>query len=83
MNQKQNNEFLALLANLQPEEAIGLARIMCVPLIKDKQIRSGEQIIFDIVEKFPTLTRPQRRQIIKLLKEVKHDGIGTKNKEKS
>lgn len=83
MNKKQNNEFLTLLVKLQPEEAFGLARVMCVPLIEDEKPRSGQQIIFDIVDKFPTLGRTQRRQIIKLLKEVKHDGISTKNKEES
>lgn len=83
MNKKQNNEFLTLLTKLQPEEIYGLARIMCVSFSRGNELKKGEELVFEIIEKFPTLSRPVRRQIIKMLREVKHDVISTENKEEN
>lgn len=78
---KQNNIFLESLSKLNPVEAYGLAKIMCISVFKGKELKTGEQLLFDLVEKFPTLGRLQRKQIIELLTEVKNDGLSTENKE--
>ena len=85
MSKKQNDEFLGLIGKLSPVEFYGLARVMGVQIMKEKDaegapaLKSGETLLFDVVATFPTLRRPVRKQIIEMLKEMKHDGFSTKN----
>ena len=80
MNKK--NELIELITELEPVEFIGLARILCIDIIneEDKTTRDFYDILNDIIDKFNTLARKQRREILSVLRRVKKENvIGTKN----
>lgn len=80
MNKK--NELMELITKLEPVEFIGLARILCIDIIneEDKTTRDFYDILNDIVNKFNTLARKQRREILSVLRRVKKENvIGTEN----
>lgn len=80
MNKK--NELIELITKLEPVEFIGLARVLCVDIInkEDKTPRNFYDMLNDIVNKFNTLARKQRREILSVLRKVKKENvIGTKN----
>lgn len=80
MNKK--NELIELITKLEPVEFIGLARVLCVDIInkEDKTIRDFYDVLNDIITKFNTLARKQRREILSVLRKVKKENvIGTKN----
>jgi hypothetical protein len=80
MNKK--NELIELITKLEPVEFIGLARVLCVDIIneEDKTTRDFYDVLNDIVNKFNTLARKQRREILSVLRRVKKENvIGTKN----
>ena len=71
-------EFLRALAKLRPEELLGLAKFMGIKLFKDNEKdeignplpQSGEFIVQGIIDKYPTLGRKVRRQILKIVKQA-------------
>ena len=80
MNKK--NKLIELITELEPVEFIGLARVLCVDIIneEDKTTRDFYEVLNDIVDKFNTLARKQRREILSVLRRVKKENvIGTKN----
>lgn len=80
MNKK--NELIELITKLEPVEFIGLARVLCVDIVdeENKTTRDFYDILNDIVNKFNTLARKQRREILSVLRRVKKENvIGTKN----
>lgn len=80
MNKK--NELIELITKLEPVEFIGLARVLCVDIIneEDKTTRDFYEVLNDIIDKFNTLARKQRREILSVLRRVKKENvIGTKN----
>lgn len=80
MNKK--NELIKLITELEPVEFIGLARVLCVDVInkEDKTARDFYDILNEILDKFNTLARKQRREILSVLKRVRKENvIRTKN----
>ena len=80
MNKK--NELIELITELEPVEFIGLARVLCIDIInkEDKTARDFYEVLNDIVDKFNTLARKQRKEILSILRRVKKENvIGTKN----
>ena len=80
MNKK--NKLIELITELEPVEFIGLARVLCIDIInkEDKTARDFYEVLNDIVDKFNTLARKQRREILSVLRRVKKENvIGTKN----
>ena len=78
----KENELIKLITKLEPVEFIGLARVLCVDIInkENKTIRDFYDVLNDIVNKFNTLARKQRREILSVLRKVKKENvIGTKN----
>lgn len=67
-NTAQYKEFLSLISKLDPIQFLGLCRIMCVQVAIEKEPRQFDIIFNDVITKFPTLGRKQRRDIIKVLK---------------
>jgi hypothetical protein len=78
---KQTDEFFEHLVKLSPAEIYGLAKIMSVNFFEDKELKAGEVLILDILDKFLELNRKQRKRVITLLREVSQDGFSTENKE--
>ena len=80
MNKK--NKLIELITELEPVEFIGLARVLCIDIInkEDKTARDFYEVLNDIVDKFNTLARKQRKEILSILRRVKKENvIGTKN----
>ena len=79
MNKKE--EFFQLIKQLEPVEFIGLARILCVELInkETKQNRDFFEVFEDIINKFDTIGRKQKREILKVLKKVEKENARTKD----
>ena len=78
----KKNELVELITKLEPVEFIGLARVLCVDIIneEDKTTRDFYDILNDIIDKFNTLARKQRKEILSILRRVKKENvIGTKN----
>lgn len=78
----KQNEFIELISKLEPVEFIGIARVLCVSIIdeENKTTRDFYDILNDVVNKFNTLARKQRREILSVLRRVKKENvIGTKN----
>lgn len=75
MNKK--NELIELITKLEPIEFIGLARVLCVDIInkEDKTTRDFYDVLNDIVNKFNTLARKQRREILSVLRRVKKENV--------
>lgn len=75
MNKK--NELIELIIKLEPVEFIGLARVLCVDIInkEDKTTRDFYNVLNDIVNKFNTLARKQRREILSVLRRVKKENV--------
>ena len=75
MNKK--NELIELITELEPVEFIGLARVLCVDIIneEDKTTRDFYDILNDIIDKFYTLARKQRREILSVLRRVKKENV--------
>lgn len=75
MNKK--NKLIELITELEPVEFIGLARVLCVDIIneEDKTTRDFYDILNDIIDKFNTLARKQRREILSVLRRVKKENV--------
>ena len=75
MNKK--NELIELIIKLEPVEFIGLARVLCVDIInkEDKTTRDFYDVLNDILNKFNTLARKQRREILSVLRRVKKENV--------
>ena len=62
--------FLELVTQLEPIEFVGLSKILCVPLVNQKnEPREFEDILSDMIDKFISTGRKQRKDIIKVLKQ--------------
>ena len=75
MNKK--NKLIELITELEPVEFIGLARVLCVDIIneEDKTARDFYEVLNDIIDKFNTLARKQRREILSVLRRVKKENV--------
>lgn len=75
MNKK--NELIELITELEPVEFIGLARVLCIDIINEenKTTRDFYDILNDIIDKFNTLARKQRREILSVLRRVKKENV--------
>ena len=73
----KTNELIELITKLEPVEFIGLARVLCVDIInkEDKTTRDFYDVLNDIVNKFNTLARKQRREILSVLRRVKKENV--------
>lgn len=79
MNKK--DEFTNLIKYLEPVEFIGLARVLCVDIMdkETKQNRDFYVVLNDIINKFNSLGRKQRREILSVLRKARKENAGTKN----
>lgn len=73
----KEKEFTTLILQLEPVEFIGLARVLCIDIIdkENKTCRDFYDIFNDIVNKFFTLNRKKRREILQVLKGVKKENV--------
>lgn len=73
----KEKELTTLILQLEPVEFIGLARVLCIDIIdkENKTCRDFCDIFNDIVNKFFTLNRKKRREILQVLKGVKKENV--------
>lgn len=77
---KQTYTFIEYLSYLEPIEIFGLTKILCVKTKDENDApRTAEQLLGDIIESFDNLGRKQRREILKMLKEVKEFNVTSKD----
>ena len=86
VNSKILLEFIELIPTLEPVEFLGLAKILCTPTVDENmESRPFEDIFSDMIDRFLSTGRRQRKDIIKILKnankeKLKDYGDATENK---
>lgn len=70
ISQKQINEFIYAIPKLEPQEFIGLARLLGVELMNEDEPREFEDILEDVLENFTKANRKRRKEFITLLRSV-------------
>jgi hypothetical protein len=68
---KDIDRFITLIANLEPVEFMGLARVLKVKLFKDEETREPrafEDVFEEVLERFTKCDRTRKREILKLIK---------------
>lgn len=69
------DEFIHLVAKLEPVEFIGLCKVLCVKVLgEEKQPRKFEELINDIIDNFTSTGRTQRREVLRVLRAVNRRG---------
>lgn len=72
--EKELIEFITIINRLEPVEFAGIVKILCVALADySGKVRPYEEILSDLIDNFCKIGRRQRREIIKLLRQVKKD----------
>lgn len=63
--------FIEEVSKLSEVEFVGLSKILCVPILdKDKNERSFEDILSDMMDKFLMIKRGKRKEILTMIKDV-------------
>jgi hypothetical protein len=78
---KDIDRFITLIANLEPVEFMGLARVLKVKLFKDEETREPrvfEDVFEEVLEKFTKCDRTRKREILKLIKAAAKRAPGEK-----
>lgn len=71
VSSKVFTEFLEEVIKLEPIEFIGLAKVLCAPVMdSNKELREFEDILSDMMDNFISTGRRQRRDILKMIKEA-------------
>ena len=74
------DQFKKYLVKLEPIEFFGLTKILCIPILdENNESRKAEDLILEMIDKFSSLGRKQKREILSLLRKVIKHGSGTKN----
>lgn len=62
------------IAKLQPEEFLGVCRILGISLMSDEETPKGAATLFeDVINKLNTMGRTQRKNLIKILRAANED----------
>lgn len=78
-------EFINLVPTLEPVEFLGLTKILCTSAVdEDMNPRPFEDILSDMIDRFVSTGRRQRKDILKVMKNAKKEkledyGDATKN----
>jgi len=73
ISQKQMNQFIRYIPQLEPQEFVGLAKLLGVVVVEDdedKTPREFADVLEDVLEAFTKLNRKRRREFMTLLKQV-------------
>ena len=71
VSSKGFTDFLEEVIKLEPIEFIGLAKVLCAPVMdNNKEPREFEDILSDMMDNFISTGRRQRRDILKMIKEA-------------
>ena len=65
---KLNASLLALITKMEPIDFVGLARLLGVSIIADKEPRPFADVLEDVLKKFDALPRGRKREVLKLVK---------------
>jgi hypothetical protein len=73
---KNEKEIVEMISKLEPQEFVGVCKILNIPLCEDYKpddeekviLRPAEKLLEDVVVKICNLNRVQRRNLKKLLK---------------
>lgn len=70
--------FIEFLPELEPQEFIGVLKLLGVKLFQEEEPRSPGDLIQDAFEKFEGLKRKERKTLMKLFKEIKKENVEEK-----
>lgn len=73
MENKISGEFLSLLQQLEAIEFIGISKLLGVKLLDGEEPRDFYFLLHDCLERFEGLSRKKRKEILRILKEVKKE----------
>lgn len=87
MSEKGLIEFVDLISRLNAIEFLGILKLLEVPLLDDKnenKEREFHELVSDMIDRFITLNRKQRREIVSILRrnlkeKMKNNGTDTKH----
>lgn len=66
---KTVEKFIELILRLEPIEFIGLSKILCIKIVDDKmEPRPSEDIMCDMIDKFGSINRKKRKEILNIMK---------------
>lgn len=69
---KELIRFIEIITKLEPIYFIGVARMMNTTITKTNgEVRALEEIMSDMIDKFISYNRTQRRNLYKIIKQVK------------
>ena len=64
--------FIEKITKLEPIYFIGVARIMNIPIAgANGEVRALEEIMSDVIDKFISYNQTQRKNLYKIIKQVK------------
>lgn len=71
MNNKDLLNFIETIPKLEPIEFLGLSKILCVSTVNENmEPRKFEDIFSDMIDRFISIDRKQRRDILKVIKKA-------------
>lgn len=71
MNNKNLLDFIEIIPKLEPIEFLGLSKILCVSTVDENmEPRDFEDIFSDMIDRFISIGRKQRRDILKVIKKA-------------
>lgn len=72
INSKELIRFIEKITKLEPIYFIGVARIMNITITgTNGEVRALEEIMSDVIDKFISYNRIQRKNLYKIIKQVK------------
>ena len=72
VSSKELIRFIEKITKLEPIYFIGVARIMNITITgANGEVRALEEIMSDVIDKFISYSRIQRRNLYKIIKQVK------------
>lgn len=71
VSEKTIIEFITAITKLNPVEFVGLAKVLCTPVVdENNEPREFEEILQDMIDRFAGTGRRQRRDILKVVKQT-------------
>ena len=64
----KTERLMGIIPTLSAVEFVGLAHLLKVPLLKDKEVREFTDVLEDVMRAYEQTNRKRRREIMQLLK---------------
>ncbi len=75
---KDLEKFLLALPELQPEEFLGVARLLKIKLVKDGEPKELSDLFEESIRRFEVLKSKERKTLLKLLEKIHQENLEEK-----